>query len=75
MNNLEMSAAIKVAINVHPVNFSRNKRLEAKSLCSKFDQLILETRRSQFAISTDGQWQLELPNMLVRETGSEENGI
>ena len=63
MNNLETSAAIKAAINVYPVDFSRNTRLEAKSLCSKFDQLVLEARRSQFAISTDGQWQLELPNM------------
>ena len=39
------------------------------------DRLILEARRSQFVITTDGQWQLELPNMSVGEAGSEKNGI
>ena len=38
-------------------------------------RLILEAKRSQFAITTDGQWQLELPNMFVGEAGSEQNGI
>ena len=29
----------------------------------------------KFAIPTDGQWQLELPNMHAGEAASEQNGI
>ena len=32
-------------------------------------------KTENFAITTDGQWQLELPIMLAEETSSELNGI
>lgn len=51
------------------------KRLSVKRLSKENDRRILEPWRSQFAITTGGQWQQELPNTLVGEASSERVGI